>query len=844
MRGLGVGGVSARRVMGACAVAAVSGVAWGAGTPAFADTPADRATTAFSVLPPGNGDVWGPTARHRADQIRLYDGLESVAANGTLGRPGSAAPHYKHAGLTPKRVVREERPRPNVRIQWDEWGVPYISASTIGEASFAAGWVIAQTRLGLLEALRRLGRGGVVETLTATSAPGGGPRPQINYSDAELEAGVEELFAEAGDDADDLRAGLKGYVDGINAWLSVNRTKIPWNLQLPFGLGRIANPKPWKAADVAASAVVINDVFGVGGGGELGAARTLRTLREQLGEEMGLALYEDLRRPDPGATTHTPAANGYPKYAASPGDAPTSDPGPLDPRSLAMPDANTPVSAADMPRRPSMSNYAVVGGERTVSGRPVLIGGPQMGYFSPEIVAEVVVRTPDFEARGIAVPGLGPVLIAGRTAEYAWTPTSGGTDATDVRAELLCEPDGSTPTRASRHYVFRGECRPMTRRRGAPANTAWRTIHGPVLSWGSVDGKPVGFAHERLDRTSTAVSALGFYRMQTGKTKTAEDFVAAARTITLSLNLGYANADEIAYAHTGRYPVRAPGTRNDLPVWGTGDWEWRGRLDPRHQPAEIRPAAGLTLSWNNIPAPGWTGEGWWGGNVRHRADALADRFKNATGLSLDEIVRRHQDAATEDVEAVALVRATERLLGTSSAPSKQADTVRRMLRDWVAAGAHRRDANRDQRVDAPAATLVAPFTEELVRRTYKARLGDDAVRRLPISDDRPGPIGSAYQSGWFSPLAREIDRASGAAERPAGVPAMCGDDAAACRAVVWDALGAAYGRARSSQLPWDRNSPTRWRSVAPSILFLPVITLPKAMRWQNRPTFEQVSAFE
>ena len=28
-----------------------------------------------------------------------------------------------------------------------------------------------------------------------------------------------------------------------------------------------------------------------------------------------------------------------------------------------------------------------------------------------------------------------------------------------------------------------------------------------------------------------------------------------------------------------------------------------------------------------------------------------------------------------------------------------------------------------------------------------------------------------------------------------------------------------------------------------AILFIPVFTLPTAMRWQNRPTFEQVSAF-
>lgn len=842
MRGEAFGGTAARRMWTVLLAAFAGGLAAAAG--AGAAPPADRATTAFSVLPPGNGDVWGPTARHRSDQIKLYDGLESVAANGSLGRPGTAAPHYKAAGFQPQQVVREERPRPNVRIRWDQWGVPYISAPTIGDASFGAGWVMAEARLALLEALRALGRAGTVESLTATGLPGDGPRPQINYTDEELQTGLDELFAEAGRDADDLRAGLDGYVDGINAWLAANRTRMPWNVQLPFGLGRLSDPKPWKPVDVAAAAVVINDVFGVGGGGELGAARALRTLRERLGHQQGLALYEDLRTPDPGATTHTTTPNAYPKYAARAGDAPTGDRGPVDEASVAMPDPSTPVTAADMPRRPGMSNYIVLGGDRTATGRPLLIGGPQMGYWSPEIVLETAVSTPEFEARGIAVPGLGPILIAGRTAEYAWTPTSGGTDATDVRAEKLCEPDGSAPSRASRHYLFKGQCRAMTRPAGAPANTAWRTVHGPVLGWGTVDGTPVAFAHERFDRMSTAVSALGFYRMQVGRTKTAAQFVEAARKITLSLNLGYANAREIAYVHTGRYPVRAPGTRSDLPVWGTGEWEWRGRLDPRLQPFEIQPAKGFTLSWNNVPAPGWTGEGWWGGNVRHRADALEDRFATARGLTVDEAVRRHQDAATEDVEAVALVRATERLLGAAPAPTPAADTARRMLRDWVAAGGYRRDANRDLQVDAAAAALVAPFADALLERTYEARLGAEAVRRIPISENRPGVTGSAYQTGWFSPLARELDRASGVAARPPGVPVMCGDgDAASCRAVVWDALAVAYERTRRSQPSWVQATPTRWRVASASILFVPVVTLPTAMRWQNRPTFEQVSAF-
>ena len=52
-------------------------------------------------------------------------------------------------------------------------------------------------------------------------------------------------------------------------------------------------------------------------------------------------------------------------------------------------------------------------------------------------------------------------ILIGRTQDYAWSLTSAGHDVRDVFAEQLCNPDGSAPTRASDHYLFKGECRPF-----------------------------------------------------------------------------------------------------------------------------------------------------------------------------------------------------------------------------------------------------------------------------------------------------------------------------------------------------------------------------------------------
>ena len=87
--------------------------------------------------------------------------------------------------------------------------------------------------------------------------------------------------------------------------------------------------------------------------------------------------------------------------------------------------------------------------------------GPQLGYYYPEIVQQIHLKGPDFESQGAAVPGLNMYMLIGRTHDYAWSLTSAGHDVRDVYAEELCEPDGSTPTVDSQHYLFDGECIPM-----------------------------------------------------------------------------------------------------------------------------------------------------------------------------------------------------------------------------------------------------------------------------------------------------------------------------------------------------------------------------------------------
>jgi acyl-homoserine lactone acylase PvdQ len=87
--------------------------------------------------------------------------------------------------------------------------------------------------------------------------------------------------------------------------------------------------------------------------------------------------------------------------------------------------------------------------------------GPQVGYYSPEILMELDLHGPGIDARGVTLPGIAFLIIMGRGPDFAWSATSATTDDTDLFAERLCEPGGGRPTTASVHYLYRGRCVPL-----------------------------------------------------------------------------------------------------------------------------------------------------------------------------------------------------------------------------------------------------------------------------------------------------------------------------------------------------------------------------------------------
>lgn len=855
----------------------------------------DDARIHGTITPPG------ADTRHATAEIEAYDSL--VQDYPTLTEQGLGR-YFKLRTFGPvEDPQRSYRPREDVTVVRDtQWGEPKIFGETDEAMAFGAGFTAAEDRLAIMELLRALGRAEAFELLG--TVPAWLADMEIarlyGYTEGEWQEMIDRLPREYGQDGADAVRILEAHVEGINEYIAMGaRGEVP----LPKGLADLGVkvPAPWSTHDVVAVVSIVRALFGAGGGSELNNASVLANMVRDFGPERGRAVYEDFRNRDnadgPVHTTQSfpymersdgeldPAAN-----TARPGSGATGlqtlleDLGDLDPAELAGDldvlasraeghkiKLRSPLGMIDLTRDAgSMSNHAIVDGERSSTGHPILIGGPQAGYFSPQILMDYELHSPTIHARGAGFPGLSTLVVMGRTQDYAWTPTAGGSDMIDTYVEKLCNPSGGRVSESSRHYEFDGECVAMDRRTYRSASEApaalrdrlpdivvERTVHGPVYARGKLGDVPVAISKKRSTYLKELDPAVSILKMNRNEAQTGDEFVDIFReSHNLSTNWGYASDDEIAYVHGGLYPRRPRAVDPDLPVWGTGEWEWAKGSDGEDEylgrdevPHEVNPDRGYVISWNNRPAPGWgASDAQWGWSSLYRADLLEDRVL-ATGpgeVSPVKLVQIMEEAGLTDLRGSHVAPLVLRLLEQAGPLGPREQRMTELLREWIDAGALRRDGDGDGDYDHSAAVAIMDaLWEPLIREALDPVLGD--ASRIPLGfDNAPGAGGSAYQSGFYGYLWTDFSQALG---DPVGSPSSqvyCGGapgvsgDAGACAARVRAALEQAGDALESSQRTGD---PDAWEADAEGerIRFLPAAAL--SMHWVNRPTTQQIAMF-
>ncbi|MDT7855895.1 penicillin acylase family protein [Rubrivirga sp. S365] len=496
-----------------------------------------------------------------------------------------------------------------VSIDRDTVGVPHIVAPTELGVFFGQGFAVAQDRLFQMETFWRTATGRFAELPPEF---GGGlpavPQDQgirtVYYTEAERAAQFEDLSPR-------LQTMITAYVGGINAYIDSTAANPAVYLPFEYAAGGFA-PERYTVTKTMAVMQFFIRRFGEIGGQELARLAELQAFQAELGDEAGLARFNELR-PINDPTAPTTLKGG----AAEAGEYGSYLGGGVDPAVAAAVEAERAALTASLIAHGVPHTFgsfaAVVSGPMTESGNVMLLGAPQMGLPAEDQKAvtsevELLVGEPGgggLHVAGMTVPGI-PGVIIGRTRGRTWTFTTGFSDNTDTFALTLGPPTAQgVPT-----YVYDGAARPAQAftetirvRGGADVTyTHFRSVHGPVYSLDQANGQAYAYKYTFWQRELDMAEAL----LDAWDATSVEAFEAAVSRAPVSFNIFYADKEQnIAFWHVGDYPIRPAGADPRLPLQGDGTQEWTGLVPFVRQPQAVNPAQGYFANWNNKPAAGW-----------------------------------------------------------------------------------------------------------------------------------------------------------------------------------------------------------------------------------------------
>jgi acyl-homoserine lactone acylase PvdQ len=862
---------------------------------------------ALDILPAGeNGLVnlaqlqqfekTGQRPGHSQDQLAPYRNLEfgyrSLTA-ATLGRYFLE----ESFGVRPGQVTRTEHPSPSVPavIYRDRHDVPHVYGATNAALAFGAGYAQAEDRLFLMDVLRHYGAGTLTSFLGPSCADEQMDHSQMllaPYTTAQANAQVDALPAEYGAQGKLALAMIRSFVAGINAYIARALTD-PRLLPVEYSL--FGPPKPWHQADVVAVSSLIGGLFGGGGGAEVRNAALLRYLQHQLGGRAGTSAFAQFKEQNDPAAPTTVVGRRFPyEISGHPGRGTAAIPDHPGAPLAGGPAGTTPGCTATTPDRaglsviesvlrlPSqMSNALVVGASHSATGHPIAVFGPQVSYFAPGILMQEDLHSPSYSAEGASFPGTGFVEL-GRGVDYAWSATSAGSDLTDQRLELICNPHGGPVPAEGTFYRFRGRCVPMVNESfgdgQGPVHRIHLTVHGVVQGWTTArHGHPVAVVNQRSTYNHDVDSVIGFLHFgEPALTHDARSWMTGAGEIGYTFNWFYADDRDIAYFVSGRDPVRPKNVNPSLPTWGTGSAEWRGLLPFSRHVHQINPPQGFFDSWNNKPAPGFSAaDDQYGYGPVYRVQMLTtqirDQFARHHGkITRAELVQAMEAAATQDLDGLTVLPALLRAVHGRHEPAG----VRRMLAvlaAWHAGGAHRIPASptSPQYRDAAAVASMDQLTPTVIRAIFDPLFAAggrtaDGYKVVPmgfVNEPFNGGahLGSAYDGGWEGYTVKALGQFAG--RRPAQpftaavTSRLCGGRGLRhCGPALDAALAAAYralvrangGSANVADWTADANTAAAGLTMpaydAIGFTTIGVVGHP-SIPWQNRPTFQQVIEF-
>jgi acyl-homoserine lactone acylase PvdQ len=797
-------------------------------TAAFAQAPTDYSDTALNIIP--SGQYPGiPSPPAATTQAEMYDGLTPLFDNVTAP---DLTKYFKSEKLgvdtaTPSTV--ETVPRAGVTILRDSYNVPHVTGATHDDGVWAAGWIAAEDR-GLLLAQARYN-----SRVAAIDAPGLDALNLISslktfvpsqQTEDEVAKQTDQLVA-AGPEGVAVLHDIDTFIEGINDYYAANSPTIA----------------PFTRNDIYALNALKGQFVGQGGGDEARRSQFLGGLEQRLGKKKGFSVFNDLRQfKNPEVPT---SVDGSFPYGSIPKKAPGSVV--LDPNSFVSSPSVADAKLASEAKRQEpahASNTLMISAKNSKTGNPLMVGGPQIGYFYPGLTYEIDMNAGDLQWRGATSAPFPGYQLIGRGQDFADTLTSASGDIIDQYVEKLC---GGSDTK----YEYNGQCLDMGTfdagtLDGKPVSFK-TTVHGPVVGYATVGGTKVAISQKRSSYGKDVLDLLYNRRLSNGQVNSAQSFLEAAALTPQTFNSFYIDNKNIAMYTAGLLPTRPSTVDPGLPAWGTGQYEWTGFLSAAGHPQGIDPKDGTITNWNQTTAKGFAAaDNEWGHNGSvERVDLLnknLDRLADKKGKwDLASVTSAMNAAATQDVRAIDTVPLLKKLLKGTKAPSKQAQQMLDVLVKWNKSGGSRLDKDLDGLIDDPGAAVMDGSWDNIANTLMKSQLGPQLDELDTLFNRFDQPPGGQYD-GWYQYFDRDIRELLGDKVKQPFENSYCGEgNLKNCQKSIWKAIAKSGKTIAAAQ---GSSDPKKWHSDANAerIKFGPLSLT--TMRYTNRPSgIQQVISF-
>lgn len=332
-----------------------------------------------------------------------------------------------------------------VKVYYDNYGIPHIYADDESDALRALGYVHAQDRLWQMELLRRVAKGRIAEVFGADFVKTDKFFLSLGIADHSV-ATVSNLRQN-----DPMVERAQAYLDGINEFIEQGPTPIEFYLtgidKEPFTLEDVYNAVGYMAFSFAQ------------------AQKTdplLSAMREKLGDEYmkDLAIDSD--------TTTVWIKN----YKGTPADTLGTD----ITASVYAALENLPVPLFEG------SNSWVVAPAKTKSGKVILANDPHIGFAQPSVWYEAHVNTPTYEKYGYHLAGV-PFPLLGHDRNLAYGLTMFENDDIDFYYEEV-NPSDSTQYKTFEGWKnFEYVTKTIKVKDGDDVSFTYKkTQHGPVMN--------------------------------------------------------------------------------------------------------------------------------------------------------------------------------------------------------------------------------------------------------------------------------------------------------------------------------------------------------------------------